>query len=153
MALRILVVCLGNICRSPLAEGILAHQLDTLATVESAGTAGYHIGSPPDHRSVAVAKEKGLDISSQRARQFRSSDFKIYDHILVMDRQNYADVIEMAPDTQSAEKVALILSALEKEDLLEVPDPYYGNNNDFLHVFELLHQAAVAWKEKLTGLS
>ena len=108
------MVCLGNICRSPLAEGILRSKVDTsLIQVDSAGTAGYHIGNPPDPRSVAVARKYQIDISNQRCRRFVREDFERYDHIFVMDQSNYQDVIEVADDSRHFEKVRLLLEEIE----------------------------------------
>lgn len=130
--MKILMVCLGNICRSPLAHGILQHlvnQQNLGWSVESAGTGDWHIGCPPDKRSVAVAEKFGVDISSQRARHFEPSFFDIYDCILVMDNQNYKDVIAQAPHSDLANKVSLFL----KEGI--VPDPYFDES-----LFEPVYQ-------------
>jgi len=118
------MVCLGNICRSPLAHGILAHMVNENGLdweVDSAGTGDWHVGQCPDRRSVAVAKKYGVDISRQRARQFNPIDFEQYDHILVMDRSNLADVLALAKSTDQRSKVHLFL----ENDV--VPDPYYDN--------------------------
>jgi len=128
------MVCLGNICRSPLAEGIMQHLSDERHlgwTIDSAGTGGWHVGEPPDRRSIRVAREHGIDISKQVCRKFRQSDFEDFDHIYVMDNYNLQDVLAMAPDEQSAKKVKLLLG--DKE----VPDPYY-DNSQFEPVFELI---------------
>jgi len=119
--MKILMVCLGNICRSPLAHGILqevANKKNLKWEVESAGTGDWHIGNPPDHRSIAIAKKYGLDISSQRAQQFNKDFFEEYDHIFVMDRQNYEDVMALAEEERHKAKVKLFL------EMDEVPDPY-----------------------------
>ncbi len=138
------MVCLGNICRSPLAEGILRSKVDTsLIQVDSAGTAGYHIGNPPDPRSVAVARKYQIDISNQRCRRFVREDFERYDHIFVMDQSNYQDVIEVADDSRYFEKVRLLLEEIEAGPS-EVPDPYYGGESGFEYVFELIDQACDA---------
>ncbi|MEO5910118.1 MAG: low molecular weight protein-tyrosine-phosphatase [Pelobium sp.] len=123
--MKILMVCLGNICRSPLAQGIMQQQVtakDLDWEVDSAGTAGYHIGKSPDHRSIAVAKKHGIDISSQRARQFKIADFESFDHIYVMDEQNYEDVMMMASTDQEKAKVRLFIPERN------VIDPYYDNS-------------------------
>lgn len=120
--MKILMVCLGNICRSPLAHGILDHLAKKEGldwTIESAGTGDWHIGQSPDQRSIAVAKKYEVDISLQRARHFDSSLFAIYDHILVMDHQNYKDVLKQASTEDEKAKVALFLV----DDV--VPDPYF----------------------------
>ncbi len=138
------MVCLGNICRSPLAEGILRSKVDTsLIQVDSAGTAGYHIGNPPDPRSVAVARKYQIDISNQRCRRFVREDFERYDHIFVMDQSNYQDVMEVANDSRHIEKVRLLLEEIEAGPS-EVPDPYYGGESGFEYVFELIDQACDA---------
>lgn len=120
--MKILMVCLGNICRSPLAHGILDHLAKKEGldwTIESAGTGDWHIGQSPDQRSIAVAKKYEVDISQQKARHFDSSLFAIYDHILVMDHQNYKDVLKQASTEDEKAKVALFLV----DDV--VPDPYF----------------------------
>jgi protein-tyrosine phosphatase len=138
---KILMVCLGNICRSPLAHGILASKLssDTF-TVDSAGTGDYHIGQLPDHRSIAAAKANGIDISGQRCRQFERSDFDTYDIIYVMDHSNYENVVKLARDADDVSKVQLILKNVSSSSQ-EVPDPYWGNSKDFDEVFTLLNDA------------
>lgn len=128
------MVCLGNICRSPLAEGILKSKLNTNFEVDSAGTAAYHVGNPPDQRSIAVAQQFGIDISQQRARQFKKDDFNNFDLIFVMDQNNYNDVVELATPAQRR-KVHL----LRKNN--EVPDPYYGDASAFEGVFHLIDTA------------
>lgn len=128
------MVCLGNICRSPLAEGILKSKLNANFEVDSAGTAAYHVGNPPDQRSIAVAQQFGIDISQQRARQFKKDDFNSFDLIFVMDQNNYNDVVELATPAQRR-KVHL----LRKNN--EVPDPYYGDASAFEAVFHLIDTA------------
>lgn len=132
--MKILMVCLGNICRSPLAHGIL----ENLSTekglnweIDSAGTGGWHIGSQPDHRSIAIAKKYGIDISGQSCRQFVVADFDIYDQIFVMDRHNLSEVTAMARTDQDHRKVSLLL----KNDV--VPDPYY-DDTQFDPVFKMV---------------
>lgn len=128
------MVCLGNICRSPLAHGILEYMVSENGLtweIDSAGTGDWHVGHAPDKRSVQVAKERGIDISKQRAQLFDPSFFSIYDRILVMDRQNYKDVVSMAKSEDEKKKVSLFLD----NDI--VPDPYYDSNM-FIPVFELI---------------
>lgn len=134
--MNILMVCLGNICRSPLAEGILRTKLTTDFFVDSAGTGGWHAGQSPDERSIATARNYGIDISNQKARKFTVSDFDTFDHIFVMDQSNYKDVLNLAPDDVAKSKVALILGPSK-----EVPDPYYGGQDGFEKVYQLLDQA------------
>lgn len=146
---RILMVCLGNICRSPLAHGILESKLpEDLYYVDSAGTAGYHIGSMPDSRSVKVAQNNGIDISVQRGRQFKIQDFDNFDHIYVMDQSNYTDVIRLARTNDDMAKVKLILDELPFINDKRVPDPYYGDFSDFEHVYDLLESACEAIANK-----
>lgn len=135
------MVCLGNICRSPLAEGILQAKVhDIPVYVDSAGTAGYHIGNPPDPRSIAVARKNQIDIGHQRCRKFRLEDFEEFDRIFAMDYSNYEDIIRMAPDEEARQKVSLLLEDLEGT-VREVPDPYYGGADGFDYVFELIDKA------------
>lgn len=146
---RILMVCLGNICRSPLAHGILESKLPAnLFYVDSAGTASYHVGSAPDQRSIEVARDHNIDISRQQARQFKALDFDGFDHIYVMDQSNYTDVIRLARNTADIAKVRLILEEDQSTNISRVPDPYYGDNSDFKHVFDLLDSACNAVASK-----
>lgn len=143
METKILMVCLGNICRSPLAEGLMRSKLKgrTNFVVDSAGTGGWHIGSKPDKRSIAVARENGLDISQQRGRQFTTADFDHFDYIFVMDNSNYQDVTNMARNKADKAKVQRILDELFPGENVDVPDPYYGGEDGFSQVFEMLDQA------------
>ena len=139
---KILMVCLGNICRSPLAHGILSHKasIENLPIiVDSAGTGSWHIGSAPDPRSIATAKKYGIDISMQKARQFNTHDFNDFDHIFVMDKSNLTDKIKTR--IFSLLEVELILKQLESTEVLSVPDPYYGGDQGFEHVYQLLDKA------------
>lgn len=138
----ILMVCLGNICRSPLAHGILESKLPKEQFyVDSAGTANYHVGDQPDHRSIAVAKTNGIDISQQRGRQFKVSDFDTFDYIFAMDQSNYNNIIDLARDSSDIAKVKLLLEIDERIENKNVMDPYYGNLSDFEAVFQLLDRA------------
>ncbi|GGD37102.1 low molecular weight protein-tyrosine-phosphatase [Muriicola marianensis] len=149
MKTRVLMVCLGNICRSPLAEGILKSKVDPARIeVDSAGTAGYHVGNPPDPRSVAVAKKYNIDISTQRCRRFSRADFDRFDHILVMDRANYRDVYAMAENEAQRGKVRLLLECTNSVPQ-EVPDPYYGGDDGFETVFRLIDEACERLIEEL----
>ncbi|MDX1332338.1 MAG: low molecular weight protein-tyrosine-phosphatase [Robiginitalea sp.] len=141
MPVRVLMVCLGNICRSPLAEGVLSSKTnsDTLI-VDSAGTAGYHVGNPPDPRSVEVAASHGIDISRQRCRRFSQADFDEFDYIFAMDRENLFHLQGLARSEADLKKVSLLLQAAEMEEE-EVPDPYYGGEDGFLHVFRMIDRA------------
>ena len=141
MASKILMVCLGNICRSPLAEGIMRAKLSKDFIVDSAGTGGWHAGELPDKRSISTAKNRGLDITSQRARQFKISDFDTFDYIYVMDNSNYKDVMALAPNDEAKSKVKLILNELFTNENVDVPDPYYGGQDGFENVFDMLNEA------------
>lgn len=141
MASKILMVCLGNICRSPLAEGIMRAKLSKDFIVDSAGTGGWHAGELPDKRSISTAKNRGLDITSQRARQFKISDFDTFDYIYVMDNSNYKDVMSLAPNEEAKSKVKLILNELFPNENVDVPDPYYGGQDGFENVFNMLNEA------------
>jgi len=135
--MKILMVCLGNICRSPLAQGILESKVDsTEFIVDSAGTAAYHVGNSPDKRSVAVAKKNGIDLSKQKARQFTVEDFSLFSKIYVMDLSNYENVIALSQNSEDKAKVNLILN-----EQMEVPDPYYGGEEGFEYCFNLLNKA------------
>ncbi|MBX2817417.1 MAG: low molecular weight phosphotyrosine protein phosphatase [Saprospiraceae bacterium] len=141
--MKLLMVCLGNICRSPLAEGIARSLIDDRGLdweVDSAGTSGWHDGQAPDNRSIAVAANHGIDLTAQRSRKIEVRDLEKFDLILAMDRQNQRDVLELASDQQRS-KVQLILNYAQPGLDLEVPDPYYGGAQGFEHVYQLLLQA------------
>lgn len=139
---KILMVCLGNICRSPLAEGILKSKLPSDAfVVDSAGTANYHTGNPPDKRSIAVAQKYGLNISSLKGRQFNVSDFDVFDTIYVMDESNYNNVVALARNDQDITKVKFILNEIYPNQNYNVPDPYYGGDEGFENVYKMLDEA------------
>lgn len=146
---KILMVCLGNICRSPLAEGILKSKLPNNFIVDSAGTANYHIGRSPDIRSIAVATKHGLDISNLSGRQFNSSDFDAFDIIYVMDESNFMNVIKLAKNDNDLAKVTLILNEVHPNMNYEVPDPYYGRDNGFENVYQMLDEACDIIVKKL----
>ena len=138
---RILMVCLGNICRSPLAHGIMASKLPSEGFfIDSAGTGNYHLGSAPDERSIKVAKQNGIDISNQMCRQFTVSDFDAFDHIFVMDANNFSNVIKLARNPKDMSKVRLIVDVLN-DTIKEVPDPYHGDNKEFESVYQMLEEA------------
>ena len=139
---KILMVCLGNICRSPLAEGILQSKVNKeLVFVDSAGTAAYHVGNLPDERSIAVAKQYGIDISNQQARKFTEKDFLNFDVIYAMDKSNYQNIISLAKSDEDVEKVKMILNESQPDKNYSVPDPYYGVKNGFEEVYKMLNQA------------
>ena len=130
------MVCLGNICRSPLAEGILKSKLNPdFYIVDSAGTSAYHIGELPDHRSIAIAKKNGIDISNQRARKFIANDFNEFDLIYAMDIENYHNICSLSTNKSNLLKVKLILNEINPLKDLSVPDPYYGGDFGFENVY------------------
>ena len=136
------MVCLGNICRSPLAEGILQSKLDAnFFSIDSAGTAAYHIGELPDQRSIAVAKKHGIDISNQKARKFDIKDFIEFDIIYAMDKENYQNICSLAKNNTELQKVKMILDEVKLSQNLSVPDPYYGGDDGFQNVYQLLDEA------------
>lgn len=136
------MVCLGNICRSPLAEGILKSKVFTSKVfVDSAGTGAYHVGNLPDPRSIDVAKQNGLDITDQKARKFSVKDYDEFDFIYVMDSSNYRNVIKLARNEQDKAKVKMILNEVFPGEDLDVPDPYYGGEFGFKNVYNMLDEA------------
>jgi protein-tyrosine phosphatase len=144
------MVCLGNICRSPLAEGILKSKLPTNKfIVDSTGTANYHVGNSPDKRSVAVAKKYGLDISNLKGRQFSASDFDTFDVIYVMDSSNYDNVIALTRNEEDITKVRFILNEIYPNQNYDVPDPYYGGEDGFENIYKMLDEACDLIAEKL----
>lgn len=147
---KVLMVCLGNICRSPLAEGILKSKINIdNIYVDSAGTGGWHIGELPDKRSIDVAKNHHIDLSSQRCRKFTVTDFDNFDFIYVMDKSNYKDVIALARNEEDRAKVHYILHVINSKEILEVPDPYYGGDNGFEIVFQMLDKSCAHIADKL----
>ncbi|WP_367717046.1 low molecular weight protein-tyrosine-phosphatase [Nitratireductor sp. GISD-1A_MAKvit] len=152
----ILFVCLGNICRSPLAEGIfrnvVAEQgLEAGFMIDSAGTGAWHAGNPPDPRSVDIARRSGIDISMQRARQVEADDFDRFDLLLGMDRNNVRTLHERAPASAAA-RIHLFLDYAEGEQL-DVPDPYYGGADGFASVYQMIRDASDALLSRLTERS
>jgi protein-tyrosine phosphatase len=144
--IRILFVCLGNICRSPTAEGVLRHlaalEAPQLALeIDSAGTADYHIGAPPDLRSQRAALRRGIDISGLRARRVTAADFTRFDLILAMDRENLRELDAIRPDNARAD-LKLFLEYAPQTKLRDVPDPYYGSDIDFEEVLDLTTAAS-----------
>ncbi len=135
------MVCLGNICRSPLAEGILKSKTEHLdVIVDSAGTAAYHIGSQPDIRSIEIANKYGIDLRNQRARQFSRADFDEFDIIYAMDTNNFAHLTSLAENQNERNKIRMILNEIKSESFDSVPDPYYGGDNGFQNVYEMLNK-------------
>lgn len=139
---NILMICLGNICRSPLAEGLMRSKLNfTKFKVDSAGTSGGHKGQAPDKRSIAIAKKNGLDITKQKSRKLLKEDFQKFDYIYVMDQSNYDDVTSLASTEEEKKKVIKILDEAFPEENLDVPDPYYGGTQGFENVYRMLDRA------------
>ncbi len=150
--MKILMVCLGNICRSPLAKGILKHKIREKGLdwyVDSAGTGGWHAGELPDRRSIKVAQKFGIDITDQRARQFKTADLDSFDVILAMDGANLKDLKYYAKHPEQKEKIQLIMNFARPQSDEEVPDPYYDNR--FQLVYDLLDEACDAVIEKYNG--
>lgn len=146
------MVCLGNICRSPLAEGILKSKVFSHKTfIDSAGTGGYHIGAKPDKRSISVASVNGIDITNQQARKFTVKDFDDFDLIYVMDQSNYRNVIELARNEADKAKVSLILNEVFPGEDLDVPDPYYGGEFGFKNVYKMLDEACDVISKKINS--
>ena len=141
--MKVLMVCLGNICRSPLAEGILKHKINLQSLnwqVDSAGTGAWHIGERPDHRSISTARKYGIDISGQRARQFKPHDLDHFDLVLAMDSSNYQDILRHAVSKEHQEKVHLIMNFVTPGQNRGVPDPYWDDNG-FEEVYQMLNEA------------
>ena len=152
MAHRVLAVCLGNICRSPLAHALLEHTAAARGIaleVESAGTGDYHVGKPPDDRSIAEAKRHGLDISHQRAQQFQAADFDKFDAILVMDASNYQEVLRHAATPAHRDKLHLIMNFANPGRNGQVPDPYWDDDG-FAGVYDMLQRAVNGYLDSIS---
>lgn len=153
--IHVLMVCMGNICRSPLAHGLFEdlverEGLSELIVVDSAGTHAYHVGEPPDPRSQQTALRHNIDLSRQRARRVAADDFDRFDYILAMDQDNYTNLINSAPKGQQ-HKVRLFLEFAPQRREREVPDPYYGGHDGFEHVYELVEAAAMGLLADIRG--
>ena len=138
------MVCLGNICRSPLAEGIMRQKLmiyGLKAKVDSAGTSAWHIGQKPDTRARSIARLHGIDISTQRARQFLRTDFDRFDLIYAMDKDNYSDILSLVRNKEDKRNVSMLLNELYPGEFRSVPDPYFGGDEGFKSVYRLLDEA------------
>jgi protein-tyrosine phosphatase len=155
MTYKLLFVCLGNICRSPAAENIMNYLVETnnlsdRITCDSAGTGGYHIGSPPDQRMMAAAAKKlGIDMKG-RARQFKKSDFQDFDLILAMDKDNYQYILSLDSKAEYRQKVRLMCNYCSRHTFKEVPDPYYGGIEGFDRVIDLLVDACEGLLQEIT---
>ena len=150
---KVLFVCLGNICRSPTAEGVFTalinrEGLTDLVSVDSAGTGDWHVGDQPDRRAQAAAKARGYDLSMQRARQIKEMDFWDFDYVIAMDSQNHSDLSIMAP-TNAQDRIRMFLSFAPKEGVTDVPDPYYGGANGFDHVLDLVEAASLGLLQEI----
>lgn len=142
--MKILMVCLGNICRSPMAEGIMQAKIEKYkldVEVDSAGFEPYHSGDAPDFRATRIMKQHGIDISGQRSRLFRAADFDVFDRIYVMDSGNFNDVKSMSENVNQMQKVDYILNISHKGSNKPVPDPYYGGEQGFEKTYQLLDSA------------
>ena len=148
---KILFVCLGNICRSPLAEGIMLKLIadnNLPLLVDSAGTSHYHIGEKPDARTIANAQKHSVNLQALQARQFQVADFEEFDEIYVMDKSNLRNVLALTSNPAHQQKVSLFLNVLENKTIIEVPDPYYSSADGFEEFFQLVYKAC----EKLVEL-
>lgn len=151
--IKVLFVCMGNICRSPTAEGVFRHivkqaDLEDKIHIDSAGTHAYHIGNEPDQRAQATARNRGIDLSSQRARKVKTADFSEFHYILAMDASNYADLENICPSGE-ADRLRLFLEFARNIKEREVPDPYYGGDQGFEHVFDLVENASRGLLEEI----
>lgn len=143
---NVLFVCMGNICRSPTAEGVFRHlvaqnDLQDIIRIDSAGTHAYHVGESPDRRAQATAQKRGIDLSGIRARRVIASDFEKFDYVLAMDRDNYMILNELCP-VGYEERLSLFLDFASTLSIKEVPDPYYGGVKGFDVVFDMVEQAS-----------
>ena len=142
--MKILMVCLGNICRSPMAEGILRDKISKLSydiEVDSAGTAAYHIGEAPDSRMIETAMSRGINISDLRARQFCVNDFDVFDKIYAMDASNLSNMQQLARNKSDLDKLDLLLNCKDSFLNKSVPDPYYGGEDGFFNVYDILEES------------
>ncbi len=146
--MNVLMVCLGNICRSPLAHGILESKAPENWYIDSAGTSGWHEGERPDTRSIITAKGRGLNIDQQRSRPFLAEDFERFDIIFAMDSSNYTNITRLAPDEASKAKVRLIMNEAYPGENRQVPDPYTGGQRGFEDVYDMLDLAIEKFLEQ-----
>ena len=153
--MRVLFVCMGNICRSPTAEGVFRNELaqagsDLVVTIDSAGTHAYHVGEPPDRRAIAAASRRGIDLTGLRARAVSDEDFERFDLVLAMDRDNLALLQRRAPASYR-QRVKLFMDYAPKSYAREIPDPYYGGPQGFEEVLDLLEEASRGLVRDLLG--
>lgn len=140
----ILMVCLGNICRSPVAEGVLRSMLPAEEfEIDSAGTGGHHTGESPDERSQQVARNNGVEISHLRARKIKATDLQAFDYIFVMDKNNYQDVHSLCSSSNEFEKIHFLRDGLSQKKGLELSDPYYGTKKDFEKMYQQIQEACL----------
>lgn len=144
--IKVLFVCMGNVCRSPTAEGVFRHRVEQAGLtdkieIDSAGTDSYHVGSAPDRRSQQAARKRGYDLSRIRARRAKAKDLQSFDYILAMDHRNYDDLLALSA-YEDQDKIKLFLSFAQQTTEQEVPDPYYGGAKGFEHVLDLVEQAS-----------
>ncbi|RXM53456.1 MULTISPECIES: low molecular weight protein-tyrosine-phosphatase [unclassified Chryseobacterium] len=147
--MKILMVCLGNICRSPLAEGIMKTKVPESFMVDSAGTISMHEGEHPDKRAIKTAANHSVDISRQRSRPITRKDYETFDKIYCMDRDVLKDVISKAKNEEERQKISLFLEVLDDHKNAEVPDPYWGDMNDFEKVYQLLDKGCDAIRNQI----
>jgi protein-tyrosine phosphatase len=151
--IRVLFVCMGNICRSPTAQGVFRHLVEQqglshLIETDSAGTIDYHAGKAPDRRARETALKRGLDLSDLRARQAKARDFDRFDYVVAMDQDNYADLLRLCPQGQE-DKLYLFMDFAPHLQVREVPDPYYGGPAGFERVFDMAEEAARGLLERI----
>lgn len=147
--MKILMVCLGNICRSPLAEGIMKTKVPESFVVDSAGTIAMHEGEHPDKRAIKTAANHGVDISRQRSRPITRADYETFDKIYCMDIDVFEDVVSKAKNEEERQKILLFLEVLGDRENAEVPDPYWGDMKDFENVFQLLEKGCDAIRKQI----
>lgn len=157
MPVRVLFVCLGNICRSPLAEGLFQEKVTAAGLadrveVDSAGTGPWHVGAPPDRRMAATAAAHGTDLSALRGRQLQASDLDYFDHVFVMDKANLHDTLALDPDGDHGTRVRLFREFDPEPGDFQVPDPYYGGDAGFEHVYAIADRTTAAILERLTEI-
>lgn len=145
--MKVLMVCLGNICRSPLAHGILLNSAPKNWLIDSAGTSGWHEGERPDTRSILTAKNHNINIEDQRSRKFVLDDFDKYDVIFAMDSSNFSNLTAIAPNKTSADKIRLIMNESYPNENRQVPDPYTGGQQGFEQVYQMLNHAIHSFLE------
>jgi protein-tyrosine phosphatase len=146
------MVCLGNICRSPMAEGVFRNRVEKAGRriiVDSCGTSDYHVGQVPDYRAVKTLQRHGIDISGLAARQFKVEDFDNFDHIFVMDASNLMNILALTRNQQDKDKVSLLLEEVYPGENRSVPDPYFGGIDGFNEVYQMLDKAAVKFIDKI----